>query len=217
MGFEQKTFQSRAGNGGEKPDTPRTSKGDGLKFFHLAVSDERSLRTDLLISERAGETYREVRDRPAGARDIVEVCKARTVAFILDGERVADPLRRAEAIASVRHLARAFTDSNAIPPHCEVQVVTTKWDLLDSVAMAGAQEALLNFEQLFVATYSSRFAKATTYRVAARDPKGVLEAAYGLAPLLHSWLMPVPQAAFVSPSLPPLADEFDRLLVRRAG
>lgn len=217
MGFERKTFQSRAVYGGEKPDTPRTSKQDGLTFFHLAVSDEHSLRTDLLISERAGETYREVRDRPAGASDIVEVRKARTVAFILDGERVADPLRRQEAIASVRLLARAFTDANAIPPNCEIQVVTTKWDLLNSAAMAGAREVLSNYEEQFLATYGSRFAKASAFRVAARDPEGNLEVGYGLAPLLQSWLKPAPQVAFASPALPALADEFDRLLIRRVG
>lgn len=215
LGFERKTFQSRAESGADKPDTPRTSTQDGLRFFHLAVSDEQLERMDLLISERAGEAYREVRDRPSRAQDIVEVCKARVVVFVLDGERVADPLRRAEAIASVRHLARAFTDSNAIPSKCEIQVVTTKWDLLGVDAMVDAQDALSTFEQQFVATYSPRFLRASTYRVAARDPEGLLEAGFGLAPLLQSWLKSPPQIGFAPTPLPALADEFDRLLVRR--
>ena len=217
LGFERKTFQSRAESGADKPDTPRTSTQDGLRFFHLAVSDEQLMRTDLLLSERAGEAYREVRDHPSGAREIIEVRKARVVVFVLDGERVADPLRRAEAIASVRHLARAFTDSNAISPQCEIQVVTTKWDLLSAAAMVGAQDALLSFEQQFVATYSPRFFKASTYRVAARDPEGLMEAGFGLAPLLQSWLKSPSQIVFAPSPLPHLADEFDRLLVRGVG
>jgi len=217
LGFERKSFQSRAESGAEKPDTPRTSTQDGLRFFHLAVSDEHLRRTDLLISERAGETYREVRDRPAGARDIVEVCKARTVVFILDGERVANPRQRAEAIASIRHLARAFTESNAISSHCEIQAVTTKWDLLRTDASAPAQKALDEFEKYFIATYSSRYAKVSVFRVAARDPEGVVEVGFGLAPLLRSWLEPVPQAAVTALPIPLLADEFDRLLARRLG
>lgn len=215
LGFERKTFQSRAESGADKPDTPRTSTQDGLRFFHLAVSDEQLERVDLLISERAGEAYREVRDRPSGAQDIVEVCKARVVVFVLDGERVADPLRRAEAIASVRHLARAFTDSNAISSQSEIQVVTTKWDLLAVDAMVAARNALSTFEQQFVSTYSPRFLRASTYRVAARDPEGLLEAGFGLAPLLQSWLKSPPQIGFTPTPLPALADEFDRLLVRR--
>jgi hypothetical protein len=95
--------------------------------------------------------------------------------------------------------------------------VTTKWDLLNSAAMAGAREVLSNFEEQFLATYVSQFAKASVFRVAARDPEGNLEVGYGLAPLLQSWLKPAPQVAFVSPALPPLADEFDRLLIRRVG
>jgi hypothetical protein len=217
LGLERKTFQSRAESGAESPDTPRTSKQDGLGFFHLAVSNDQAQRTDLLISERAGETYRDVRDRPAEALDLIEVRKAKTIVFILDGERVADPLRRAEAIASVRHLARAFTDSNAIASHCEVQLVTTKMDLLASDALAGARAALETFEQQFIATHSSRFTSVETFRVAARDPKGIVEAGFGFKPLLQSWLKPALQAAVTAPSLPQLADEFDRLLVRRLG
>ena len=38
-GFEMKSFQSRAVSGAPRPDTPRTSAQDGLRFFHLAVSD----------------------------------------------------------------------------------------------------------------------------------------------------------------------------------
>jgi hypothetical protein len=39
-----------------EPDTTRTSARDGLRFFHLSlVSDAGRRRTDLLITERAGE------------------------------------------------------------------------------------------------------------------------------------------------------------------
>ena len=215
LGFERKSFQSRAVSGAERPDTPRTSKQDGLSFFHLAISDESNLqRTDLLISERAGEVYREVRDRPAEATSLVEVRKARTVAFILDGERIADARRRAEAIASVRHIARAFADSGAIAADAEIQTVTTKCDLLQGDGLVGARDALSAFEEQFVSTYASRFAVVSTHRIAARDPEGVMEAAFGLAPLLRSWLRPVPPAVMTSLPTPQLADEFDSLLVR---
>lgn len=215
MGFEMKSFQSRADSGAELPDTPRTSKQDGLKFFHLALSSERQPRVDLLISERAGETYRDVRDRPVQATSIIEVQKAVKVVFILDGERVADPLRRSEAIASVRLLARAFFDSGSISSAAELQLVTTKWDLLNVDALEKARAVLADFEKNFVEAYTGRGMKASTFRVAARDPKGCLEAGYGMAPLLQSWLEPAAQAKFCAPPLPNLVDEFDRLLIRR--
>lgn len=218
LGFERKSFQSRAESGASVPDTPRTSKQDGLSFFHLAVCGEDDLRrTDLLLSERAGEVYREVRDLPAGAAALTEVSKARTIVFIVDGERLADGKRRAEAISSVRNIARAIVESGAAVNAAEVQLVTTKSDLLQGSTADPAIEALALLEERFLTNYESRFASVTTHRTAARDPKGEMEAAYGLASLLRSWLA-APDPAVVGPAVVPnLVDEFDRLLKRKAA
>src|SRR3546814_19793189 len=103
LGFEKKTLQSRAMSGSATPDTPRTSVQEGLQFFHLALTDETNVkRTDILISERAGELYSEVRDRHETAHQLIEVIKANTISIILDGERVRESRRRGRAIASVR-------------------------------------------------------------------------------------------------------------------
>jgi hypothetical protein len=59
--------------------------------------------------------FRKVRDRPAEGLSLTEVVKAKTVAFLLDGERLADDLRRAEAFASMRNMLRALADAGAIP------------------------------------------------------------------------------------------------------
>ena len=217
LGFERKNFQSRAVSEGELPDTPRTSARDGLRFFHLAVSDAKDLRrTDLLVSERAGEVYREIRDTPARAGELLEVCKARTVAFLIDGERVLDGRRRAEAFASVRSLARALADSGAIAADASIQAVTTKCDLLegDGEVASAARTALDEFETKFLATYSGQFPKATAFRTAARDPKGIVEPGFGVAPLLRSWLEPAPERPLAVAPPPDLVDEFDRLLFR---
>ena len=215
MGFERKSFQSRAESGAPLPDTPRTSNREGLSFFHLGLADARDLRrTDLLLSERAGEVYREVRDRPAGAGGLIEVRRAHTVVLIVDGERVADDRRRAEAFASVRNIARALADSGVISPEARLQAVTTKCDLLRGENSAAALEALDLFERVFTEQYSLRFASATAHRTAARDPNGTLEPGHGLAPLLCSWLAPPACIAAAPPNMPTLIDEFDRLLLR---
>ena len=218
QGFEEKSFQSRAESGADKPDTPRTSKLDGLRFFHLGLADAADLRrTDLLISERAGEVYREVRDRPASASELLEVTRAASVAFIVDGERVADDRRRAEVFASVRNIARAIADTGTLRPEARLQLVTTKCDLLRGDGAEAARDALAAFEQTFKTQYEERFAAVTPFRTAARDPAAVVEPAHGLAPLLREWLTPpaphVPQAV----PHPILTDEFDKLLVRRGA
>jgi hypothetical protein len=215
-GFEKKTYSSRAETGAEKPDTARTSRSDGLKFFHLGLHSERlGLRRDLLISERAGEIYREFRDNPGGDSALVELQRARTAVFILDGERVASNQARAEAFASVRGMLRAFSDHGVLPTSAEIQVVTTKFDLLSGNSASDAVSALADFEARIVKAYSDRFAKVTCWHTAARDPTGKFEPAWGVSPLLESWLNPPVSQQTPSVQLPELDNEFDRLLVRR--
>lgn len=215
LGFEKKSFQSRAESGGARPDTPRTSAQDGLRFFHLAIADTADLcRTDLLISERAGEVYREIRDTPERAVEMIEVRKAVAVVFIIDGERVAAPRKRAEVFASVRNIVRAIVDTENIDPRAQVQLVTTKCDLLEGDEGTGAREALSQFEERITAMLKGRY-EVTTFHTAARDPEGMVEPAQGVVPLLRSWLKP-PQITVVEQlDLPELSDEFDRLLLRR--
>lgn len=216
LGFERKSFQSRAVSGAAQPNTPRTSAQEGLLFFHLAVSNDDTLkRTDLLISERAGELYREVRDRPDRAAELIEVVKSDFLVFIIDGERVADDLRRAEAFASVRNIVRALTDAGAVPPTAEVQVVTTKCDLLEAESASVARDALAQFEQKIAELCAGRISSISMHRTAARDPNGVVESALGLSPLLCSWLQPRPRETNEHPPAPAPADEFDRLFFRR--
>jgi hypothetical protein len=215
LGFEKKSYPSRADSRGEKPDTVRTSTQDGLRFFHLGlVSYSNRNRGDLLITERAGEAYRSARDRPSESNSLLELAKARTVVFILDGERVFDDKTRAEAFASIRGMVRAFSDAGTIGAGAAVQLVTTKFDLLKGDEAAGALTALSEFEERFVRSYSDRFAKITHWRTAARDPEGKMEPAWGIPAVLQSWLDPPPPRSLLS-TTPQLDDEFDRLLLRR--
>lgn len=215
QGFERKIFQSRALSGAMYPDTPRTSAQDGLSFFHLAISTDTDFkRRDLLISERAGEVYREVRDMPARADDMIEIRKATTVVFIIDGERIAAPRRRTEVFASVRSIIRALVDTGSIAAQAQVQLVTTKYDLLEGDTMAEARNRLSEFEKSIAVMLTGRF-DVMTFRTTARDPRTGSEPARGLAPLLKSWLKPIPQVAMENIMMPELLDEFDRLLLRR--
>ena len=216
-GFEMKNFQSRAESGAEHPDTPRTSARDGLRFFHLAVADLENLqsRTDLLISERAGETYREVRDSPSRATEMVELQRATAIAFVVDGERVLNDRKRTEVFASARSIVRALNETGTIKPGARLQFVTTKFDLLDGDDAVDARAALDNFENQMRALFGRTY-QIEAFRTSARDPSGELPAGTGIAPLFRSWLEPLSLVELSEPALPKLTDEFDRLLLRRA-
>lgn len=215
MGFEQKCFQSRARSGGLRPETPRTSAQDGLSFFHLAVSGVSDLsRRDLLISERAGEAYREVRDHPELAAEMIELRKASSVVFIIDGERVACPRERTEAFASVRHLIRAMLLSDNLSAQLHIQLVTTKYDLLEGDEQADARESLKNFERAIVTLVDGRY-EVSRFDTAARNPLAGVAPGWGLDALLRSWLRPSTLLSFGDVPLPELTNEFDRLMLSR--
>ncbi len=217
MGFERKSFHSRAESGRSYPDTDRTSAQDGLRFFHLALSNETDLlRRDLLISERAGEVYREIRDRPDRAVDMVEIRKATTIAFIVDGERVAAPRKRAEVFSSIRNIVRVVTNSGNISSQTQIQLVVTKFDLLEGDEKSQARDALATFEQTIETMLSGQF-HFETFHTAARSLHPDSEPAQGLAPLLKTWLRAKPLEVIDNPCLPELTDEFDKLLVRRVA
>jgi len=215
LGFERKSFQSRAESGIDIPDTPRTSAQDGLKFFHLAVSEVSDLRRiDFLISERAGEVYRDFRDRPERAADLLEIRKAAVVVFIIDGERVAESRQRSEVFASVRNMIRALSENDNLASSAQIQLVTTKCDLFEGSGAADALETLSDFENRITALFGKKY-PVRSFRTIARDPRGIVEPAHGLDRLLRSWVeTSVPQPAN-EVKLPELADEFDRLLLRR--
>jgi Double-GTPase 2 len=213
-GFERRCYLARLVSGASAPDTERTSVQAGLRFFHLGLASEQDgRRVDLLISERAGESYRAARNYPSITSGFLELERARTVVFVLDGARIADDNMREETFSSVRNLIRVSAETNAVSVGAEVQLVTTKIDLLRSEASAHALEAVSLFEQRMEATYGPRFAKITSWRTAARNPSGNAEPALGVAALLQSWLSP-PKPHLVSIPTPALYDEFDRFLLR---
>lgn len=217
LGFEQRSFQARASSGAALPDTPRTSARDGLKFFHLGVvGAANGVRSDLLISERAGESYRELRDTPAKAIDLIELAKAQTIVLTLDGARVADAKQRAEAFASVRNITRAITNESRLQVGVEFQLVTTKFDLLGGETAETARSSLVEFEAVFQNAVAEKAIKSRVFRTAARDPTGKVEPAWGLTELFGSWTRRREQVVLV-PRLPPaLDDQFDRLALTRS-
>lgn len=218
MGFEEKSFQSRSESGLETPDTPRTSAQERLSFFHLQVADLLSnlKKHDLLISERAGETYKDIRDKPELASDLLEITKCQIIVLIIDGERACNPRERAEVFASIRNIARALIESECIQVEARIQLVTTKFDLLQGDSNPKALEALVDFEESIRKIIDNRY-HLSTHRVAARDPKRRMNPAHGVAELLRSWLQPKVMASGTRLKIPALVSEFDKLALRRTS
>jgi hypothetical protein len=218
VGLEKRSHYSRADSGRTHADTPRTSISEGLRFFHLAVvsRSDSAQRSNLMLSDRAGESYAEARSNSEAVPELVEVVKADCLVLLLDGARVADPVLRAGAMQVVRQTLRAFVDGNALPSTARVQVVTTKLDLLVTRPDWNAIKLIISrFRDRLHLDFAPHVASLSFWEVSARDPTGTLPPAYGIEHLLTDWLTPhtVP-IRHTQAKAAPTTTEFDKLLWR---
>ena len=220
IGLERRSHYSRIDSGFTRPDTPRTSLLEGLRFFHFAFVSEnaQSSRIELMLSDRAGEMYRRARDNSKVVSELLEVAKADRLVLLLDGARLIIPAERSGAFQSVRQTLRAFLDGGIIGMNGLAQIVTTKVDLLEAQSESERMEIcklLDEFKQRLSFDFGNRLADLAFFSVSARDPDGKLAPAYDVDKLLSNWLHQTPHRNQKAKKCSlPLQTEFDLLLLR---
>jgi hypothetical protein len=216
--LERRSHHARIESGRVTPETTRTTIGDGLRYFHLAVArDGHGPRVDLLLSDRAGEVYRQARDDSSVVSTLEEIPRSDRLILLLDGARIADPFERNGALHSVRQTLRVLLDNHALDKSAIVQVVTTKVDLIAAHEDADAIRAVsAAFKERLTTDFAERLSSLTFHDIAARDPNGEFQPAHGVAQLIDDWTTPrtwrVEEQEL--PLGPRLETEFDRLLTR---
>lgn len=216
--FEQIVHFSRAASLGIVPDTKRTSLSQGLQYYHLATvhADTVGVRSDLFMSDRAGETYSAGLDQPGDLLDLPELRLARTIAVLIDGTRLSNQTEQHQVLESVRQFVRCMFDSGAISPKQHLQLVLTKRDDVErsgraDILVANARDVMNRLKRDF----GSGFASIEFYEVAARDPSNVFEPAFGCDTLLKSWIgTPEPRTHAVKPART-AEGHFDRLTLNQ--
>lgn len=218
ISLERRSHDSRVASGRIRPETPRTSIAEGLRFFHLALvqGEQQELRRDLMLADRSGETYRSARGNSALVADLIEVKKADYIVLLLDGGRVANSEERSGAMQATRQNLRALLDGGALDSSAVVQVVTTKIDLfVDHPERDEINRHMQSFCNRLLQDFGSRVYKLTFWEIAARAPDPEFESALGVEALICSWLNGAGrQSPSVIRPIVPLKSEFDRLLMR---
>lgn len=217
VALEKRLHFSRIDSGRSTPETQRTSISDGLRYFHFSVSHTEmpSMKLHIMLSDRAGESYKQARDNTTLVKQLIEIPSADRVVILLDGSKVADPIERAGAIQAVRQTLRVLLDNGALNSSSIVQVVTTKFDLL--VNHAEGQELndiLENFNIGLTSSFSEQLSELSFWKISARDPSGQFEQAYGVDRLFSDWCKPKKSESKLH--LPPIVatSEFERLSLR---
>ena len=173
----------------ESPVTLRTSRQDGLGFFHLCLRNEADGDHNLLIADRSGETYADARSDTSLIGDLIELKVADRVCFLLDSARMADAEQRHSYKRAFKQQIHAFLDNGALSPGTALEIVTTKLDKLTPQTEGRALiEELDAFEAATLAEFSE--VSLTARRVCALPRANYEVGVVGLDNMLKSWLAP---------------------------
>lgn len=185
LGFEKRLFLTRAVSGAVSPSTPHTSLDDGLGYLHIAVNKLGVGRVDLLLADRAGETYREARQDPAAAPELPELGRAQHSCFIIDGEKIANA-ERANAIERCRTSIDALVNHQRLSARTKLNVIATKSDIFGGIE-AGAI-AYREFRPRLSASLARGNLSAEFFETSLRGDVSTRRSA--LCRLLDHWTMP---------------------------
>src|SRR3546814_7586901 len=103
---------------------PRSTRTDTLFPYTTLFRSVQSL----LIADRSGEDYSEVTDELVAADGLVELRRAETITFLIDGDRLLDNRRRHNHKAEIAQIAQALNEAGALAENQRVAVVLTKID-----------------------------------------------------------------------------------------
>jgi hypothetical protein len=191
-GFERRCHRARAVSRGTKADTFRTALSAGQRFLHLSLGrvNQPTHRRDLIVSDLAGEYFRQARDSSEDARRLAFIARADHFVMLVDGERLIEPETRAAARMEADQTLRSILEVGHLSNRGYVDVVFTKWDKVllcperDAIEAFVADTRTLLNERLASKVGRLRFFKTALRRM----PGGATPAGYDIDQLLKPWL-----------------------------
>lgn len=216
LGLERRVHTSTIDSGNSTPDTERTSIQAGVQFLHLELINQHSRkRRDLFFSDRAGEFYSHLRSGEISSDKLDEITKADVLLILLDGERLCDTRKRANACESVRQTIRVLIEENGIKPGTLVQIITTKMDLILNAPNAEHIATQLScFEASLFSQMEKNLPNLSFAHITVRGQQESSPELYPFSQIVSDWLTyERPLQPRTKPSLT-LSNEFDRLIER---
>jgi hypothetical protein len=187
VGFETRNYFALCASQLLKPTTPRTTIPE---YLHLQVRKEDLSQParDLLLCDLSGEDFREAKDSSEACMRLDIIRRADWLVLLIDGEKLADPKSRKRAKNDPMTLLRNCLDSAMLGQRTPVDVLFTKWDLIQA---SDEKDEIVGFadhiEQEFRRLFSDRVPSLRFARVAAHPFDAELPLGYGLPELFQVW------------------------------
>lgn len=185
--FERACHPSRAVSQNVVPKTERTILND-VHFYHLATREDDGQVVDMLLADRSGEDYRASTDDSSSVSGFVEIGRADTITFLVDGQQLLDTTTRSSTVSEVLANAQALIDGDAITGRPRAAMALTKFDAI--ARSTRCERALRDFATLvarFQTLFGERFGVIRPFELAACPSDTSLPLGYGVAELLHYW------------------------------
>lgn len=188
-GFEDRCHLSRLASWQATPDTERTQRGTGSMMLHLRLANRLMEPIDVLFTDIAGEEFDAVRDFPTEASVADIVRRADHFAVALDSTELVNPYLRHAARANTRQLMRSGAEHGLLSRATGIQVVATKWDVIDVDERDSVREFLDQIRTDVVEVMPSVSADVSLHITASRRATdGSIKEGHGFEALLKEWL-----------------------------
>ncbi|MCP2209675.1 TRAFAC clade GTPase domain-containing protein [Bradyrhizobium diazoefficiens] len=194
--FERACHPSRGVSQNARPKTER-SLLTTVKFYHAALCRPDGDVLDLVVADRNGEDYGAAADNTEVVQDFVEIRRADTITFLLDGKQLADLVTRSSVGPELLAIVQALVDGGAIDGRPSVALVLTKLDEIErSADSARAKSDFAKIVAKFREFHADSFGEIRSFEVAACPSDTSLDLGHGVASLLAYW------QDVVKPSIP---------------
>ncbi len=219
VGFAKRQYLALLSSGGQKSATPRTSRDDGVSYFHLALSIA-GRPVQLVISDRSGEAYEDASKQTELIGEFEEFEFADRICFVIDATKVVNEGTRAIYVRRVKQLIHALSDNGALRPNVPIDLLVNKIDVLEA---STNKEILLEkvsaFERNAIGELTSASLNVGTYRISALPHARPSLGYVGLPEMLLRWTEQEPEQGIRFMSVDAEVRQIDRLVARsiRAG
>lgn len=183
-GFDLRCFDSTTRSNNKRPDTKRTARG--LHFLHLAMVERDSCRRfDILLSDRAGEEYEEIRDSDEHVADLVEVERSDVILLLVDGKKLSNPATRGVERHNAAVTVGALSQGGMLRQNALILVLLTKIDAIPAGGpeASAAIDAFDGIVSRMRADHGERL-RIESFQIAARAQDGSLELGHGVETVL---------------------------------
>lgn len=185
--FERACHPSRGVSRNVRPKTERTLLTT-VKFYHAALSRPAGPVLDLVFADRNGEDYGTAADDASAVKEFVEIRRADTITFLIDGRQLANPVTRNTVGSEALAIVQALIDGGAIEGRPRVALVLTKLD--DVERSSDGERAKRDFVKIgtkFREMHADAFGEIRSFEVAACPSDVSLPLGHGVADLLAYW------------------------------